>query len=75
MQQNADKGVGIAGTYMPHEGTVGFMECGLAASDRMCHHMFGITQSRATEERAPNMSFVDREIARRATPPSQQLLA
>lgn len=69
MDKLADHGIGIAGSYMPLEGTVGFMECGVAASERTAERMFGpaVDQSFArTNEKAVSASFMDREIARRA---------
>ncbi len=35
----ADQGLGIAGTYFPLEGAVGFMECGLASVERAHERM------------------------------------
>lgn len=34
MESLADQGLGIVGTYMPLEGSVGFMECGAASAER-----------------------------------------
>ena len=74
MDTLAERGIGVAGTYMPHEGTVGFMECGLAASDRMATRLFGETLQHDVLAKTPKVSFVEREAARRAVQPQQAQL-
>ncbi len=59
----ADQGLGVVGTYMPHEGSVGFMECGAAAAERVHARMQEIDQS----ESLSKTLYQEREVARRAS--------
>lgn len=36
LPQLAERGIGIAGTYLPHQGGYGFMECGVVSANRAC---------------------------------------
>lgn len=68
MESLAGQGTGIAGSYMPLEGTVGFMECGMAASERVAARMIGpvLEQATSAQEKTPT-SFAQRVMARQGT--------
>jgi monoamine oxidase len=50
----AKNGIGIAGTYLPHDGGYGFMECGVVSAKRSCDLLIGPAKAvEAAHAKAP----------------------
>jgi hypothetical protein len=72
----AANGLGIAGTFMPLDGCVGFMECGVVSAQKSCDLLVGPAKEAGdVQHRAPEKQWAPEIAAQRAANDNAQAIA